>query len=83
MCTYKLSYLGASLLVSVYISYMHIHKNIYMGMIDGVGVSYSVRLELGSLTFYNVWKYFLILYNTFQCLPITLFLVIFNYGRVE
>ena len=25
MCTYKLSYLGASLLVSVYISYMHIH----------------------------------------------------------
>ena len=63
MCTYKLSYLRASLLVSVYISYMHIHKNIYMGMIDGV--SYSVRLELGSLTFYNAWKYFPIPSNAY------------------
>ena len=62
MCTYKLSYLARSKLVGVRI-YMHIHKNIYMGMIDGV--SYSVRLELGSLTFYNAWKYFPIPSNAY------------------
>ena len=55
MCTYKLSYLGASLLVSVYISYMHIHKNIYMGMIDGV--SYSDPFILNSIIFFYVSRY--------------------------
>ena len=44
MCTYKLSYLARSKPVGVRI-YMHIHKNIYMGMIDGV--SYSVAAADG------------------------------------
>jgi len=48
MCTYKLSYLARSKPVGVRI-YMHIHKNIYMGMIDGV--SYSDPFILNSIIF--------------------------------
>jgi len=50
MCTYKLSYLARSKPVGVRI-YMHIHKNIYMGMGMIDGVSYSDPFILNSIIF--------------------------------